>query len=440
MYTLLKPREYWINQANEGFEINEISNFPAALPENHFQEVLMALTLVGLLGCGKLLPPQLNLVLEIEFADHAEAVRGGQNSSVDYELQNVRVLASQVTLDSALVESFNRVLLSGRSLVFSYPTVHTQVTSVPAGSTEFNVTVARAYTKLLGAFVTFRNAADQSGVVALNHPAVLAVLAAGAAQNAPEWAGQTTFELLVGASTLRRLHVTAPLSISLQNEDLALSLACDSYSTAQADAAIAAAITAALLPYPMRRQRSETQQLHRSDARDLVECAGVDRESVHLGWELLKGTNVLRNLHFAGPLLASLQNNTDTAIECDAYDKSETFTQAEVNTVVSSAIDALNITQYQTQTDVDAEIAANSFNGSDYYTKTQSDSRYFVSNANAGNISLIRNAVISTLTDSNSQIAFEHQRHPSGTALELTCDAYTRSEADSRHIQSGNLT
>ena len=31
------------------------------------------------------------------------------------------VLASQVVLDSALVESFNRVLLSGRSLVFSAP-------------------------------------------------------------------------------------------------------------------------------------------------------------------------------------------------------------------------------------------------------------------------------------------------------------------------------
>ena len=40
----------------------------------------------------------------------------------------VRVLA--VVLDSALVESFNRVLLSERSLVFSYPTVHTQQSSV----------------------------------------------------------------------------------------------------------------------------------------------------------------------------------------------------------------------------------------------------------------------------------------------------------------------
>ncbi|OLQ10982.1 hypothetical protein AK812_SmicGene5195 [Symbiodinium microadriaticum] len=170
LYTLLKPREWWINQSSEGFEINDVGGFPHALPESHFQEVLMAPTLVGLLGCGKMLPPQLNLVLEIEFADPADTVRGGQNSSVDFSIQNVRVLASQVTLDSALVESFNRVLLSGRSLVFSYPTVHTQVTSVPAGSTEFNVTVARAYSKLLEAFVTFRANAAQEGVTDLEHP------------------------------------------------------------------------------------------------------------------------------------------------------------------------------------------------------------------------------------------------------------------------------
>ena len=33
-------------------------------------------------------------------------------ASTDFEIQNVRVLASQVVLDSALVKSFNRVLLS----------------------------------------------------------------------------------------------------------------------------------------------------------------------------------------------------------------------------------------------------------------------------------------------------------------------------------------
>ena len=77
--------------------------------------MLLRPTMVGILRCGKMLP-QLNLVIEIEFAD---------------------------------------ALLSGRSLVFSYPTVHTQQSSVPNGVAERNVTVARAFTKLMGAFVTF---------------------------------------------------------------------------------------------------------------------------------------------------------------------------------------------------------------------------------------------------------------------------------------------
>ena len=42
---------------------------------------------------------------------------------------------------------------SGRSLIFSYPAVHTQ--HVPNSVAERNVTVARAFTKLMGAFVTF---------------------------------------------------------------------------------------------------------------------------------------------------------------------------------------------------------------------------------------------------------------------------------------------
>ena len=41
---------------------------------------------------------------------------------------------------------------------------------MPAGSTEFNVTVARAYSKLLGAFVTFRANAAPEGVTDLHHP------------------------------------------------------------------------------------------------------------------------------------------------------------------------------------------------------------------------------------------------------------------------------
>ena len=39
--------------------------------------------------------------------------------------------------------------------MFSCPTVHTQQFSVPNGVAEHNVTLARAFTKLMGAFVTF---------------------------------------------------------------------------------------------------------------------------------------------------------------------------------------------------------------------------------------------------------------------------------------------
>ena len=78
--------------------------------------------------------------------------------------------------------------------------------------------------------------------------------------------------------------------------------------------------------------------------------------------------------------------------------------------MVAAAVDALNIDQYATDTDVstaisdalvpyytaaqvDAEIAANGFDASQYWTRTESDSRYFVQTANAGFTSLIRDNV-----------------------------------------------
>ena len=163
VHDLLKGREYNRNKAMEGFDEVNDPRIARAVHQGGYADVLLRPTMVGILRCGKMLPPQLNLAIEIEFADattalwseNAGAHPSGATLSTDFEIQNVRVLASQVVLDSALVESFNRVLLSGRSLVFSYPTVHTQQSSVPNGVAEHNVTVARAFTKLMGAFVTF---------------------------------------------------------------------------------------------------------------------------------------------------------------------------------------------------------------------------------------------------------------------------------------------
>ena len=160
LYSLLKPAEWYRNKGITGFW--EVGGAPAPIPAESFKDVLMAPTLIGLFQAGKFLPPQLNLVVELEFSEAADALRPGEGST-DYTIENVRVLASQVTLDSALYESYQKILLSGRSLVFAYPTMHTQVSSIPAGSTSYNVTVARAFTKLLGAFCSFRDIDDLLG-------------------------------------------------------------------------------------------------------------------------------------------------------------------------------------------------------------------------------------------------------------------------------------
>ena len=83
-----------------------------AVHQGGYADVLLRPTMVGILRCGKMLPPQLNLVIEIEFADattalwseNAGAHPAGATLSTDFEIQNVRVLASQVVLDSALVD------------------------------------------------------------------------------------------------------------------------------------------------------------------------------------------------------------------------------------------------------------------------------------------------------------------------------------------------
>ena len=119
LYSLLKPAEWYRNKGITGFWDN--AGAPAPVPAQSFKDVLMAPTLIGMFQAGKFLPPQLNLVLELEFAEAADALRPGEGST-DYTIENMRVLASQVTLDSALYESYQKILLSGRSLVFAYPT------------------------------------------------------------------------------------------------------------------------------------------------------------------------------------------------------------------------------------------------------------------------------------------------------------------------------
>ena len=188
------------------------------------------------------------------------------------------------------------------------------------------------------------------------------------------------------------------------------------YTSAQTDAAIAAA----LVP---------------------VTLSNAPAWGGQMTWKLLKGGNVIRNLNFTGPLIASLQNNTDTLqILCDCYDTSQTFTQAETNSAIAAAIDALPdyVTQsqvdtsitdalvpYYTAAQVDAEIAANGVDLSNYYNKTESDNRYFVQRASGGNVSLVRdNVTPPTIRDLLPRAPLSTTIQFSGTVVELKCDAY----------------
>ena len=159
MYSLLKPSDWWTELHWEGLPV-DAGGWAQPVQPGQKRDVLMHPHLIGMFNCGKMLPLQLNLVLEIEFAEPEMAMRAGVGSSLSYQIENVHLLADQVSLDSALRQSFDSILLSNRALLFSFPSLHVQQSSVPAGSTSYNITVARAFTKLLGAFVHFNKTGE----------------------------------------------------------------------------------------------------------------------------------------------------------------------------------------------------------------------------------------------------------------------------------------
>ena len=73
-------------------------------------------------------------------------------------------------------------------------------------------------------------------------------------------------------------------------------------------------------------------------------------------WELLKQQRAAQPA-LRRPLQRQSANTDTLEISCDSYEKAETHTQAEVNGVVSGAIDGLNITQYRTESQVSTAIS-----------------------------------------------------------------------------------
>ena len=93
LYSLLKPQEWYNQRGLEGFW-QDLGGNAVAIPAGQYRDVLMAPTLIGLFQSGKMLPPQLNLVLEIEFAEAGDALRPAGGTS-DFNIESVRERALQ---------------------------------------------------------------------------------------------------------------------------------------------------------------------------------------------------------------------------------------------------------------------------------------------------------------------------------------------------------
>ena len=149
MYSLLKPESWWKELHWQGLPV-DAGGWAQPVQPGQKRDVLMYPHLLGMFTAGKMLPPQLNLVIEIEFADpeHAMARRRGL----------------EFVLPDRKREAFGRPGHPGQrpagvlrahpalepQLVFSFPSLHVQQSSVPADSTSYNITVARAFHETAG--------------------------------------------------------------------------------------------------------------------------------------------------------------------------------------------------------------------------------------------------------------------------------------------------
>ena len=257
-----------------------------------------------------------------------------------------------------------------------------------------------------------------------------------------------------------------PYYTSLQTDSAIAAALVPYYTSAQTDAAIAAAlvpysttvqvdaaIAAALVPY------STTVQM---DAAIAAAVGGIDLSGYYTAvqtdaaiaaalvpvtlsnapawvgnttWELLKGTNVLRNLHFAAPTSASLQNNTDTlSVSIDLSDYVPwTGLQAPIINEINIAL-----TDYWTQTETSTEIA-NQIAAAGHLTQAQGDARYFPTNAapDGGGAYALMLDIFTPRMLRNLLPRAPLSITPlftNGRTLELEVDCYSKSESDSRYF------
>ena len=220
----------------------------------------------------------------------------------------------------------------------------------------------------------------------------------------------------------------APYSTTVQMNQAITDALVPFETAAQRDAAIAAALavyyTSAQTDAALAAALASYYTSAETDAAIAAAVALSNGQSWTGGptFNLLRGSNVLRNLSVAGALTATFQNLDDTIlIESDSYARSETYTQLETGAAITAAIDALDLSQFQNEAEVQALIAAALV---PYWDQGEVSSFVAGELSNYATSSSVTSAISSALSsyDDSSQV--------DSKIITALLDFYTRTEVD----------
>jgi hypothetical protein len=168
MFSELSSSNSKRNEDIEGFGINAsdmdeftILHFPGINPGGY--KTVCTKLLCGLFNQIKYLPMQyIQLCLEIELdSDPTAAIiagGGGEfadvNTSTSWFIDEVKILADTVVLDSSLQNSYTAHLLEGKSLPINYTTFVSQ-SHIMTQQKDFSVNIVRSFTRLKSIFINF---------------------------------------------------------------------------------------------------------------------------------------------------------------------------------------------------------------------------------------------------------------------------------------------
>jgi len=99
----------------------------------------------------------LPLVLELELDDADQCFLGTGN---DWFINRPRLIGDVLTLDNALQNSYAKHILDGKTLPFMMHGLYSVRATIPPGSSLFSLPIARGFTRLSTAYITFY---DDSG-------------------------------------------------------------------------------------------------------------------------------------------------------------------------------------------------------------------------------------------------------------------------------------